>query len=249
MKDTCHLYSDLAWLWPMWGDATEEYADYCRYVAHLIRQHAQRSMSTLLNIGCGAGKNVFNLKGQFRVTGLDLSPAMIAQAETLNPECEFIQGDMRHFRIDRTFDAVLMDDALSHMNCLSDLYAAFRTASVHLKTGGVLIATPDVTSETFRQNQTRVTHAAGSTKPSGVDAVFIENSYDPDPSDDRYDATIIYLIRENGILRVETDHWTLGLFSLDTWREVLHETEFVTHEGKYSDGVSDYTVFACTKKG
>ncbi len=247
MKETRHLYSDLAWLWPMWGDATGEYADYCRYVAALIRQYAQRPVGTLLDVGCGGGKNVLNLKGQFRVTGLDLSPAMLAQAKSLNPECEFIQGDMRHFRIDRTFDAVLLDDALSHMNSRADFSSALQTASVHLNPGGVLIATPDATSETFLQNQTVVTHAAGRTKPDGIDVVFIENSYDPVPSDDQYDATVVYLIRERGILRVETDHWTLGLFSLDTWRGVLREIGFVTHEGKYSDDLNEFTVFACTK--
>ena len=26
MDDTCHLYTDLAWPWPMWGDATTESA-------------------------------------------------------------------------------------------------------------------------------------------------------------------------------------------------------------------------------
>ncbi len=247
MKDTCHLYSDLAWLWPMWGDAMDEYAHYCRYVALLIRQEACRSVSTLLDLGCGGGKNVLHLKSEFEVTGLDLSPNMLAQAKALNPECEFIEGDMRHCRINRTFDAVLMDDAVSHMNCMGDFSAAFQTAFFHLKPGGVLVTTPDVTTETFRQNQTVVSHAAARTKPDGFDAVFIENSYDPNPSDEQYDATIIYLIRERGILRVETDHWTLGLFPLNRWRSVLRETGFVTHEEKYSDGMNEFIVFVCTK--
>lgn len=48
-------------------------------------------------------------------------------------------------------------------------------------------------------------------------------------------------------LRIETDHWTLGLFPLDTWRDVPRETGFVTHEGKYADGENEYTVFTCIK--
>jgi len=63
MDDTCRLYTDLAWLWPMWGDAADEYAHYCRHVAGLIERHAGRPAGTLLDIGCGGGKNVFNLKG------------------------------------------------------------------------------------------------------------------------------------------------------------------------------------------
>ncbi|ADH86803.1 class I SAM-dependent methyltransferase [Desulfurivibrio alkaliphilus] len=251
MQDTNRLYTDLAWLWPLWGDVATEYAHYCRHVSGLIKRHGQLQSGTppgtLLVIGCGGGKNVFNLKGEFSVTGVDLSPVMLAQARKLNPECTFIQGDMRSFRLADTFDAVLMDDAISHMNCLDDFTAALQTAHAHLKPGGVLIVTPDVTTENFRQNHTTVSPAAPGTAPPGLEVVFVENIYDPDPSDQQYEATILYIIRDQGRLRIETDHWTLGLFSLNTWRRVLHETGFTVHEGSYYDGEDEYTVFACAK--
>lgn len=247
MKETCHLYTDLAWLWPMWGDASAEYAHYCRHVTDLIRQHAKHPACTLLDIGCGGGKNVLNLKRQFNVTGVDLSSVMLAQAKELNPECTFIQGDMRTFRLDRTFDAVLMDDAISYMSCLADFMAAFRSAYVHLNPGGVLVATPDVTTETFQQNKTIVTPASRGATPAGVDVVFVENRYDPDPADEQYETTILYLIRDHGRLRIEIDHWTMGIFCLDTWMRVLRETGFEVHEGLYNAGEDDYVVFTCVK--
>ena len=247
MNDTCRLYTDLAWLWPMWGDAATEYAPYCRHVTSLIQRHAKGPARTLLDIGCGGGKNVFNLKGRFEVTGVDLSPAMLEQARELNPECSFVQGDMRTVRLGQTFDAVLLDDAVSHMNRLADFAAAFATAAAHLGSGGVLIATPDVTSETFRQNRTVVTPATGPSTRKGLDVIFIENAYDPDPADERYEATILYLIRDHGRLRIESDRWTMGLFSIDTWRRVLRESGFELHEERYRAGEDEYTVFACVK--
>ncbi|WP_442956536.1 class I SAM-dependent methyltransferase [Prosthecochloris sp. GSB1] len=78
----------------MWGDAAAEYAHYCRHVSGLIRQYAKRLVATLLDIGCGGGKNVLNLSQDFDITGLDLSHAMLAQAKELNPDCVFVQGDM-----------------------------------------------------------------------------------------------------------------------------------------------------------
>jgi SAM-dependent methyltransferase len=227
----------------MWGDATTEYAHYCRHVTSLIQQHAKRPVSTLLDIGCGGGKNVLNLKRQFSVTGVDLSPTMLAQARDLNPECSFFQGDMRTVRLDRTFDAVLMDDAISHMSCLPDFAAAFQNAYAHLNPGGVLVATPDVTTETFQQNRTSVTRATR----NGFDVVFVENVYDPDPVDEQYETTILYLIRDHGRLRVETDHWTMGIFPLDTWMRVLRETGFDVYEGQYRADEDEYTVFTCVK--
>ncbi len=229
----------------MWGDASTEYAHYCQHVIDLIRQRTKRPAITLLVIGCGGGKNVLNLKSQFKVTGVDLSSAMLAQAKELNPECTFIQGDMRTFRLDRTFDAILMDDAISHMNCLKDFTAACRTASAHLNPGGILVATPDVTIETFRQNRTCSTPATR----DGFDVVFVENVYDPDPTDEQYETTILYLIRDHGRLRIETDHWTMGIFSLDTWRRVLRGTGFDVQEDRYNAGEDEYTVFVCIKTG
>lgn len=242
MKETNRLYSDLSWLWPLWGDAAE-YAEYGRFVTALIRQHARRTVTTLLDIGCGGGKNVWNLKREFKVSGMDLSPDMLKQAGELNPDCTFFQGDMRSFRHDQTFDAILMDDAISYMNCREDFEAVFRTAYAHLNSGGVMIVTADVTTETFEQNKTTVTPASR----SGLDVVFVENVYDPDPSDDQYETTILFLIRDHGRLRIETDHWTLGIFSLDTWRKVLRETGFEIHESPYSQNGESYTTFTCVK--
>lgn len=243
MKDTCRLYTDLAWLWPLWGDAATEYAHYCEHVTSMIGRYAERPAVDLLVIGCGGGKNVLNLKRDFKVTGLDLSADMLAQAKVLNPECTFVRGDMRTFRLHRSFDAVLMDDAITHMNSRPDFLAAFRTAHAHLKPGGVLVVTPDVTMETFQQNRTTTATATR----NGLEVVFMENVYDPDPSDEQFETTIVYLIRDQGSLRIERDHWTMGIFSLNTWREVLCETGFRVHEGFYRSCEDEYTVFTCVK--
>ena len=55
--------------------------------------------------------------------------------------------------------------------------------------------------------------------------------------------------REHGRLRIETDHWTMGVSSLDMWRRVLRETGFEVHEGRYNAGNDEYTAFACVKTG
>jgi len=243
MKDTCRLYTDLAWLWPLWGDAVAEYGPYCETVTRLIRSHARRPVATLLDLGCGGGKNLLNLRPAFEVTGLDLSAAMLAQAAALNPGATLVQGDMRTCRLGRTFDAVLMDDAISHLHNRADFAAAFRTAHEHLNAGGVLIATPDVTKETFQQNRTTVTPSAR----GDLHVVFIENTHDPDPTDDHYETTIVYLIRDHGRLRVETDHWTMGLFTLDTWRQVLRTTGFTVHEERFEADGDEYPMFVGVK--
>ena len=120
-----------------------------------------------------------------------------------------------------------------------------RTAWAHLKPGGVLVSTADVTTETFQQNSTSIETSAR----AGLEVTFIENVYDPDPDDEHYETTIVYLIREQGKLRIEHDHWTLGLFSRQTWRSVLESVGFAVSEATcHVDGAS-YLTFIGVKPG
>jgi SAM-dependent methyltransferase len=247
--NTFRLYSDLAWLWPMWGDPAGEYAHYCAHAIRLIRQNSRRPVASLLDIACGGGKNVFSLKEHFKVTGLDLSPTMLALARTLNPTCEFIEGDMRSFSLGRTFDAILLDDGISCMASRTDLAAAFQAAFCHLNPGGIMVVTADVTTETFRQNKTETTSASGKGKHDNLHVVFIENWFDPDPLDEHYEATLVYLIREKGKLRMESDLFRLGLFSMASWRQTLSEAGFGVQEVKYTDEKNEYMTFVCIKPG
>lgn len=102
-----------------------------------------------------------------------------------------------------------------------------------------------MTAETFQQNRTSVTPATR----DGLEVVFVESVYDPDPTDERYETTVLYLIRDQGRLRIETDHWTMGVFALDTWRHVLRDTGFEVHVGPYKLGADGYTVFTCVRPG
>jgi len=172
---------------------------------------------------------------------------MIKLAVTLNPECDFVEGDMRNFSLGKTFDAVLMDDGISYMSSRADLSAAFSCAFQHLRSGGVMVVTPDITEVTFRQNETVCARSVERMRPEGIDAVFIENFYDPNPSDEQCEATMIYLIRENGKLRIEMDRFTLGLFSLETWKQILFDTGFEIHLNKFAEDDCEYITFACIK--
>ncbi len=237
--NTPRLYSDLAWLWPLWGDPDGEYAEWCAHVVEMIEKHARREVKTLLNLGCGGGKNAYNLKRHYRATGLDLSNDMLANARRLNPDIELVQGDMREFSLSKRFDAILIDDAVAYMTSQEDLRRVFRAAHRHLEPGGVVIVSPDGTKETFEQNGTRVSHAEAKARPAGVDVVFIENNYDPDPGDDTYEGLIVYLIRERGKLRVEVDRHTLGLFAAAVWPRLLREAGFEVFHDHWRPGSVD----------
>jgi len=56
MTETRHLYTELAWLWPMWGDARVEYAQYCLYVTELIQKHVRSGGRTPFAMSRTAGR-------------------------------------------------------------------------------------------------------------------------------------------------------------------------------------------------
>jgi len=245
---TNRLYSDLAWLWPVWGEP-EEYAPYCENITKLIKEHAHIDVIHLLNLCCGGGKNVFNLKKHFIVTGLDLSSDMLDLARRLNPECHFIQADIRDYSLPDRYDAILIDDGIAYITNEADLRLVFKRAYEHLKPGGVMIVGPDDVRETFIQNETVTTRSSSKNRSRNLDVVFIENDYDPDPADSETDALIIYIIRENGKLRIEHDMHHLGLFSTDTWRSLVNEVGFLVQESDYSENGKSFLEFVCVKPG
>jgi SAM-dependent methyltransferase len=197
-------------------------------------------------MGCGGGKNAFTLKQKYEVTGVDISPAMLDLAKQLNPECNFILGDMRTCSLGSEFDVVLVDDAISYMKSKTDILAVFQNAYRHLGVGGLMIVEPDYTKETFEQNRTRVSYANTKCKPANVDVTFIENNYDPDPNDNTFEDTIIYLIREKGKLRIEKDISEFGLYTRDEWRAALYEVGYEVRE-EASTGEQNSKMFVCVK--
>ncbi len=247
-EGTLRLYHDLAWLWPVWGDPGE-YGPECEQTAALIRQYSRLPARTLLNMACGGGKNAYHLKRHFTVTGIDLSPEVLENARRLNPECTFLQADMRSCDLGRQFDCILVDDGITGIHPRADFAAVFATAFRHLRPGGVMITGPDDTTETFEQNRTSVSTAGSRFKPANLEVTFIENDYDPDPTDETKEFTLVYLIREDGKLRIETDHGIDGLFPLEVWRSTLRETGFEVHEEVAMVSSNGTPTFACVKPG
>jgi SAM-dependent methyltransferase len=211
------LYTDLAWLWPLWEDV-EEYRAECDAYIRLYEKHTPFPVSTLLDLGCGGDKTSHNLARRFTTTGIDLSEAMLAHARKLNPEGEFVRGDMRSLDLERTFDAVFVNDAISYMTSLPDLVAVFRTARRHLKPQGVMLVNADMTRESFVQNRTDSSWRSR----EGLQATFIENYFDPDPEDTELEFVLTCIIRDRDGVRVEHDLHRLGIFSRKQWEEALN---------------------------
>ena len=98
--------------WYRLMDPLADHEDEAACYREALDRAALPPAETLLELGAGAGNNAFYIKQRFRCTLADVSPEMQALSREANPDCEHIFGDMRTLRLGRTFDAVMIHDAI-----------------------------------------------------------------------------------------------------------------------------------------
>src|SRR5437868_1013654 len=96
------LYTDLA-SWYHLLTAPDEYAEEAEFYRRCFVEAADTPLRTLLELGSGGGNMALHYKRHFQSTLTDLSAEMLALSQTINPELEHIQGDMRTLRLGRLF--------------------------------------------------------------------------------------------------------------------------------------------------
>lgn len=100
----------------------------------------------VLDVGCGVGRwsRLLAARGA-RVTGVDLSPTMIAEAERraaasgLSSRCRFSVQDSTALEIDGTFDLIVCVTVLQHVLDAGALRSALERMTLHLAPGGRLV--------------------------------------------------------------------------------------------------------------
>jgi hypothetical protein len=215
------MYTEFAHLWP-WVSPPGDYAEEAAIWRDTLRGKLGPGRHHILELGVGGGNNLSHLTSDFDAIAVDPSDEMMDNSRRLNPDVDHYVGDMRTVRLGRTFDAVLIHDAISYMLTERDIRQTFDTAREHLKTGGVLIVAPDWYLETFDGPIIK----SWTTNAGDIEFACTEYSHDPDPNDTQIENVFVYFIRESGVLRIEQDIHTVGLFPKDTWSRVMDESGF-----------------------
>ena len=125
---------------------------------------------------------------------------------------------MRTIRLGRTFDAVLVHDAVDYVTDAADLRELIATAFVHCRPGGIAVFVPDYTAETFAGG----TGGGGAAGADGRQGSFREWTWDPDPGDEWIQVQYEFTLRAaDGSVQVVREAHRLGAFRRDTWLRLL----------------------------
>jgi predicted TPR repeat methyltransferase len=113
--------------------------DHARYLESLIDKHHPRAKS-LLELACGTGSVLEQLKPRYRITGIDISDEMLECAAQKLPEERLLYGDMRRFDLGETYDVVLcVFDSINHLLRFAEWEMVFERACAHVDDGGLFI--------------------------------------------------------------------------------------------------------------
>ena len=145
---------------PMFGELAEYYdrflaeKDYRGEAAQLValaRQYGRSGGREWLDVACGTGRHLAELRRSYSVRGIDASPEMLRIARRRLPGIPLDRGDMRTFRTARRFDVVsCLFSAIGHLESERDLRATFANFARHLKPGGVALVEPWIDPADFR---------------------------------------------------------------------------------------------------
>jgi SAM-dependent methyltransferase len=137
-----------------------------RQLLNRFAKIVQNSDAPICEIGCGPGQITHYLheQGVKNILGIDLSPGMVAQAQQLNPNIEFQQGDMAALDAeDNSWAGIVAFYSIIHI-LREDVVSVLQEFKRVLKPGGLLFFTFHI----------------------GQNAIFVDNWWDEDVALDFY---------------------------------------------------------------
>lgn len=98
----------------------------------VFQKYLPNTSSSVLDIGCGTGRELSQLSELYECVGFDILPNMVDFARNRNPDLTILQGDMRSFRLDRTFDAIYsVGDTINYAVSNDELSNTIKTYEAH----------------------------------------------------------------------------------------------------------------------
>jgi trans-aconitate methyltransferase len=186
-------------------------------IISLIDKYKLSDGNDLLDLACGTGGHIPYWPGTYSVTGLDISPEMLAVARHKFPDTEFHQADLADFNLGKHFDVlVCLWGSIGFVRTQERLNRALITFAAHLKSGGILCMPPWSTQEEFEPKI-----VVESVKHAGVSLVRMENV--KRKTTGLVEVDFHHLIGRDDKVTYHQQSIEIGLFSQQQYRNAIDE--------------------------
>ena len=228
MSDTS--YNRFAYIYDVFM-SDEPYDTWADRINGLISKYTPDCQS-ILDLGCGTGVMTRLLRDRgYNMTGLDLSPDMLAVAASYDDDILYINQDMCELELPYTFDCMISAyDSINYLTASEDILSCFQRVFEYLEPGGLFI---------FDFHNVGYYAAIGESviaENRDAGSFIWENYYDPDTHINEYDLTLYILDEDGRYTRSEETHVQRG-YSLEEMTEALLDAGFEILE--YSDTDTD----------
>jgi SAM-dependent methyltransferase len=133
--------------------SVKDYATEAERVHELIEERSPDA-SSLLDVACGTGKHLEQLRAWYEVSGLDLAEQLLEIARDRLGDVPLLVGDMASFELGRRFDVVTcLFSSIGYVGTLERLNRAVAAMAAHLNPRGVLIVEPWLTPDVWVTNR------------------------------------------------------------------------------------------------
>lgn len=128
----------------------QDFAREARSVIDIIERY-NPGAQTVLDVACGPHEHARTLIGKYRVDGIDILPEFLDTARQKNPRGRYWAADMRDFRLEDAYDAVLcLSSSIGYLGDTDELDSVIANFARHLNAGGVAILVPWYTPHNWK---------------------------------------------------------------------------------------------------
>jgi SAM-dependent methyltransferase len=201
-------------------DKVYSFKDYAAESERLRRIVGARAPDarTLLDVACGTGMHLAELRRWYEVEGLDVDPELLAFARDRLPGVPLHEGDMASFDLGRDFDVVTcLFSSIAYVRTEEGLRAATSALARHVAPRGLLVIEPWITPDAWI--------------PDHVGAVFVDEpelkvariNAGVEPKGDRLVLDMHYLVGTPAGVEHFIERHEVGMFTSDQYLEAVRE--------------------------
>jgi SAM-dependent methyltransferase len=219
------MYTQSAELYDTIHGSVYDFSSAASTLLALIHDRVSNRTISLLDVACGTGVYLAQLRGHVKGEGLDLSSAMLAIAQERLPDVPFHLGDMADFSLHREFDAVTcLGSSIGHVLTTPRLKQTVKNLARHTRPGGIVVVEPWLTPDVWEPRRVSIRCVDGP-------AVRIAQLTLSGQKEGISTLDIHYLVGSPSGVEQFDEHHQLGLFTHDEYLAAFRAAGLdVTHD-------------------